>query len=440
MENVSLQHPYIPNTVADRQEMLKAIGVSSVRELFQDIPEGYRQPSLNIPPALSELELGQELQALAAENSHAFQGPCFLGAGAYRHFIPATVQAIVSRGEFLTAYTPYQPEVSQGTLKAAYEFQTMVSQLLDMDVANAGMYDGASSLAEGALMACRVKRRYKVAYLDTVSPSYIEVLRTYTRPQGVAIYPVKQDSPTLEPDTACIVVQSPNFFGYIEDLESIVSTAHEADALAVASTDPIAVAMFKPPGSYGADIVTAEGQPLGVPVSFGGPYVGLFTCRNEFIRQMPGRIVGRTVDTQGRTAYVLTLQAREQHIRRERATSNICTSTALIALMTTVYTATLGKQGLREVAGLCYHKAHYAASLIERIPGYSLPLEGTFFQEFVVQCPKPPSEINAALWERGIIGGLDVSDQVPNGLLICVTEVNSKKEIEDLAQALSEIA
>lgn len=440
MDNLSTSSPYIPNTDADREEMLKAIGVSSVQDLFGDIPSDFQNPPLNIPQALSELEVQQEMEALASENRHAYAGPCFLGAGAYRHFIPATVQPLVSRGEFLTAYTPYQPEVSQGTLQAAYDFQSLVCQLFDMDVANAGMYDGASSLAEGALMACRVTRRYKVAYLDTLSPAYRDVMATYTASQGIELYPVSTGtSPSLVPDTACLVVQHPNFFGYLEDLAGLAQTAHDAGALLVVSTDPTALGMFTPPGSYGADIVTAEGQPLGIPVSFGGPYVGLFTCKTEYLRQMPGRIAGKTVDNRDRTAYVLTLQTREQHIRRERATSNICTSEALVGLMATVYMATLGKQGMRQVAELCYQKAHYAASLIEKIPGYSLPIQGTFFQEFVVQCPRPPSEVNAWLLDKGIVGGLDVSDSVPNGMLLCVTEMNSRREIDSLARALAEM-
>ncbi|MFC1935402.1 aminomethyl-transferring glycine dehydrogenase subunit GcvPA [Chloroflexota bacterium] len=432
--------PYTPNTASDRREMLQAIGVPSVQELFGDIPAAFRDPSLDIPEPLSELELRQELEALAAENRHAFQGPCFLGAGAYRHFIPAVVQAIASRGEFLTGYTPYQAEVSQGTLQATYELQTLTCQLFDMEVANAGMYDGATSLAEAALMACRITRRYRVACLDTLSPLYRQVLSTYTEAQDVEVYPVSAGtSPSLRPETACLVVQHPNFFGYLEELSSLERTAHQEGALLVVSTGPIAMGMFRPPGSYGADIVTAEGQSLGIPLSFGGPYIGLFSCKNQYLRQMPGRIVGRTVDTRGRAAYVLTLQTREQHIRRERATSNICTSEALMGLVVTVYLATLGKQGLRQVAELCYHKAHYAASLIRQIPGYSLPFAGVFFQEFVVRCPRPSAEVNAGLLERGIVGGLDVSDQIPNGLLLCVTEMNSREEIEALAGALAEL-
>ena len=428
--------PYSPNTPADRQEMLRTIGVSSVDELFGDIPAEYHDSKLDLPSPLSEMELLQDLAGLASENRHALQGPSFLGAGAYNHYVPAVVQAIASRGEFLTAYTPYQPEVSQGTLQVAYEFQTLTCQLFGMDVANAGLYDGATSLAEAALMACRITHRYKVAYLDTLSPAYREVLETYTQSQGIQVYAVPPSTSTISEDTACLIVQHPNFFGYMEDMETLEQATHGAGALLVVSTDPIAMGMFRPPGDYGADIVTAEGQPLGVPVGFGGPYIGQFACKSEYIRQMPGRIVGRTVDHDGRTGYVLTLQTREQHIRRERATSNVCTSQALIGLMVTVYMALVGRQGLRQVAELCYHKAHYAASLVERIPGYSLPLSGTFFQEFVVQCPRPPGEINAALLEQGIMGGLDVSDAVPNGMLLCATEQNSRADIEALAGAL----
>ena len=441
MSNSSAFVPYIPNTASDRQEMLRAIGVSSIQELFRDIPGTHRNPHLDLPEPLSELELQQEMEALAAENRHALQGPCFLGAGAYRHFVPSVVQAIASRGEFLTAYTPYQPEVSQGTLQVIYELQSLTCQLLGMEVSNAGMYDGATSLAEAALMACRVTHRYKVAYLETLSPLYLQVLKTYTAPQGVSLYPVKPGhAVSLEPETACLIVQQPNFFGYMEDLAALEHAAHSQEALSVVAADPMAAAMFRPAGSYGADIVTAEGQPLGIPPSFGGPYIGLFSCKNEYIRQMPGRIVGRTVDTQGRIGYVLTLQTREQHIRRERATSNICTSEALMGLMVTVYLATVGKHGLRQVAELCYHKAHYAASLIRGIRGYNLPFQGTFFQEFALRCPRPTAEVNAALLQKGIVGGLDISDQVPNGMLVCVTEMNSRQEIEALAKALAEVA
>jgi glycine dehydrogenase subunit 1 len=363
----------------------------------------------------------------------------FLGAGSYRHYIPSVVRPVVTRGEFLTAYTPYQPEVAQGTLQTTYEFQSLVCQLTGMEVANAGMYDGSTSLAEAALMAARVTKFNRISVLDTVSPYYRQVLDTYVQAPRIDVDMVNPSDVEMEEGTACLIVQQPNFFGYMEDLAVLSEKAHVQGALLVVYTDPVSLGMFKPPGEYGADIVAAEGQSLGVPPSFGGPYVGMFACKSTYLRQMPGRIVGKTVDTNGETGYVLTLQAREQHIRRERATSNICTSVALIALMSTVYMSALGKKGIRHVAELCYHKAHYLASLISEIPGYSLPIDGTFFREFVVQCPLPPSQINERLIEYGIIGGLDISEQIPNGMLLCATEMNTREEIEQLANALAQI-
>ena len=336
--------PYVPNTEDDRRAMLKAIGVESVGNLFADIPEGYRQPTLDLPAPLSELELRRELQALSDLNMVPGRVPCFLGGGAYDHFVPSVVSHVISRGELSTSYTPYQPEVSQGTLQAIFEFQSLVCQLLGMEVANSGMYDGASALAEAALMACRVTGRERIVHLDTVSPAYLKVMRTYTEPQGLAMDSLAPGA-ALPEDAACLVVQSPNFFGCIEDVESLARQAHESGALLVVSVDPVSLGMFRPPGELGADIVVAEGQALGVSLSFGGPYVGLFTCKTEYLRQMPGRIAGRTVDTQGREGYVLTLQTREQHIRRERATSNICTSEALVGTAVVTYLACLGRAG-----------------------------------------------------------------------------------------------
>ena len=431
--------PYVPNTDPDRRVMLDAIGVDSVAELFDDIPENYLNSELDIPSARDELELGRYARELAAMNRVPGDYACFLGAGSYRHHIPAVVRQITSRSEYMTAYTPYQPEVSQGTLQTAFEFQTLVSQLTGMDVANLGMYDGSTSMAEAALMAARITRRDRVAILDSVSPLYREVLDTYTQAPGLGIDVVSaSDAEIGEP--ACLIVQQPNFLGYMEDMERLAELAHSNGALLVVSADPVSLGMFKAPGEYGADIVVGEGQALGVPPTYGGPYVGLFACKQDYIRQMPGRIVGKTVDTRGKDAYVLTLQTREQHIRRERATSNICTAVALIALMSTVYMASFGKHGLRHIAELCYHKSHYAARLISDIPGYSLPVAGTFFQEFVISCPAPPSEINRRLLERKIIGGLDISDHVDSGMLVCVTEMNSRDEIESLASALAEVS
>ncbi len=431
--------PYTPNTDSDRRIMLDAIGVDSVDDLFSDIPAEHRNPELDLPAPTSELELRREIEAMAAENVTPGRYSSFLGGGSYRHFVPAVVRQIASRSEFMTSYTPYQPEVSQGTLQAHYEFQSMVCQLSGMEVANAGMYDGSTSMAEAVLMAARLTRRDRVAVLDTVSPYYRDVLATYVQAPGLRIDTVAPGDDALAEDTACLVVQQPGFLGYMDDLEVLSRRAHDRGALLIVVADPISLAMFRPPGDYDADIVVAEGQPLGIAPTYGGPYVGIFACKQRYVRQMPGRIVGRTVDSRGRTGYVLTLQAREQHIRREKATSNICTSVGLIALMSAVYMASQGKRGLRHVAELCYHKAHYAASLIQDIPGYSLPIDGTFFREFVVRCPKPPEETNRLLLERGIIGGLDVSDQVPNGMLICCTEVNSGEEIDSLARALAEI-
>ena len=440
MEASEFRSPFSPNTDADRQAMLDASGVASVQELFEDIPAQVRNPYVDLPAPLSELELRREIEEMARSNAVPGDYSCFLGAGSYRQFVPAVVRQIASRGEFMTSYTPYQPEVAQGTLQVTYEFQTLACHLMGMEAANAGMYDGSTSLAEAALMAARITRRDRIAVLDSVSPVYREVLDTYADAPGMRIDTVSAGGETeLREGTAALVVQQPGFLGCLEDMEAMAAAAHAQGALLVVYADPIAVGMFKPPGDYGADIVVAEGQALGSPPSFGGPYVGIFTCREKYLRQMPGRVVGKTVDSRGRDGYVLTLQTREQHIRRERATSNICTSVALVALTATAYMSALGRRGIRRVAELCYHKAHYAASLIDRIPGYSLPLEGAFFREFVVSCPLPPAEINQRLLDYRIIGGLDVSSSVPNGMLLCVTEMSSRDEIESLALALAEI-
>ena len=432
------QSHYIPSTVDEQAEMLAALGIDSIDQLFADIPDEFRNPTLDLPAPLSELEIQQELGQMAGKNRPMGSGPSFLGAGAYNHFIPAIVKALITRGEFLTAYTPYQAEASQGTLQVIYEFQTLICNLYDMEVANAGMYDGATSLAEATLMACRVTKREKVALANSISPAYIDVIRTYCQSQDIVVEVVDPTNPSLDGETACLVLQYPNYFGYIEDQQKLVDAAHAQGALAVVSCDPTAMGMLQTPGHYGADIVTGDGQPLGIPASYGGPYVGLFAAKQEFIRQMPSRLSGRTVDKNGKTGYVLTLQTREQHIRRERATSNICTNEALYALASTIYLAAMGKQGMRQVAELCYHKAHYAAAQIGELPGYSLPISGSFFQEFVVQCPTSPTEINKKLMERNILGGLDVSEKVPNGMLLCVTEMNSKEDIDALVAALSE--
>ncbi len=438
----NFQSHYIPNTLAEQDELLSAIGLRDIDELFADIPDDYRNPPLELPAPLSELEIQRELGELASRNRPLASGPSFLGAGSYYHFIPAVVKAIMTRGEFLTAYTPYQPEVSQGTLQVIFEFQTMISALYGMEVANAGMYDGATSVAEAVLMACRVTRRQQVIVADTVSPAYRQVIATYCQAQGITIdiTPTDQISGAITEATAGIVAQYPNFYGELDDLKALGEMAHADGALLVVSADPLAMGMLTPPGEFGADIVTGEGQPIGIPPSFGGPYLGLFSCKQQYIRQMPSRLVGRTTDTEGRTGYVLTLQTREQHIRRERATSNICTNEALYALASSIYLAAMGRQGLRQVAELCYHKAHYAADAIGKLDGYSLAQSGAFFQEFVVSCPKPPAEVNRQLMKNNILGGLDVSDRFDNGMLLCVTEMNTRAEIDTLVSALAEIA
>ncbi len=433
----SIPHPYMPNTDEDRRAMLDAVGVTSVEELFADIPAQFRIEGLDLPPALSEPELLRQMAGLAALNQAPSDGTiCFLGAGAYRHYIPSTVAHVIGRSEFYTAYTPYQPEISQGTLQTMFELQSMSCELMAMDAANAGMYDGASALAEACLMACRITGRNRIAVHSSVNPAYAAVVRTYASGPGLAV-DVMND-PKLSGEHACLAVQQPAFLGTLEDVWALGEAAHAAGALYVAAVDPISLGMLTPPGRYDADIAVAEGQGLGWPVNFGGPYLGLFACRQQYVRQMPGRIVGRTTDLEGRTGYVLTLQTREQHIRRERATSNICTSQQLVGLAATVYLATVGKHGLRQIAEACYHKAHFAAELIGTLPGYSLASDRPFFHEFAVRCPRPPAEVNRHLLERDIIGGLDVSDVVENGMLLCVTEVNTREEIERLVEALGE--
>jgi len=431
--------PYLPNTDADRQAMLRDIGVSSVEELFQDVPEKFRNIPFKLPPPLSELELKEELRQLSNCNANLNDYTCFLGAGYYRHFIPGVVGHITSRSEFYTAYTPYQAEVSQGTLQTIYEYQSLVCQLTGMEVSNAGMYDGGTAAAEAALMACRITARNKVAVLSTVSPRYCKVVDTYVNGHDIHLEKVDPNLDGLSSDCACLIAQQPNFFGYFEDVETYVHKAREIGALIVVIVDPISLGMFKSPGEYGADIAVAEGQAIGSPTSFGGPGLGIFTSRKEYLRQMPGRIVGKTVDVDGQPGYVLTMATREQHIRRERATSNICTNEALVALATAVYLATLGKRGLRQVAELCYHKAHYAADAIGKLKGYSLVFQKPFFKEFVIRCPVAPRQINQALFKNGIIGGLDISHIIDNSLLLCVTEMNTKQEIDRLVEILGKL-
>ena len=420
--------------------MLGAIGVDSLDDLIGDIPVEHRHPRLNLDAGLSEQELSGVFAAIAAENASSVNGYIsFLGAGAYSHYIPSTVKSILQRGEFVTAYTPYQPEAAQGTLQVGFEFQTVICQLTGMEVANAGMYDGPTAFAEACLMAARVTKRTRIGGLSSSDARLPETLLAYSKHHGIEIVSIDPNATEIPDDLACIGVQSPNFFGEIEDVERFTNLTHENGALSIVHVNPTALGLFKAPGEFDVDIVTAEGQPLGVPMAFGGPYVGLFACKKAHIRQMPGRIIGRTTDTQGRVGYALTLQTREQHIRRERATSNICTSTQLIGLMVTVYAATLGKQGLKDLANLCYQKAHYAAAEIDQLDGFSVERTGPFFHEFVITCPESPAKINAVLLDRKIIGGLDISDRSNNGMLVCVTETSSKFDIDRFVDALREI-
>jgi glycine dehydrogenase subunit 1 len=428
--------PYIPNTEAEKAEMLRRIGADSAAELFQNIPAKFRDTHFNLPSPLSELELKEELARLASRNANIEDYACFLGAGSYRHFIPSVIGHITGRSEFYTAYTPYQAEASQGTLQAIYEYQSLVSELTGMEVSNAGMYDGGTATAEAALMACRITDRDKVAIVNAMNQRYTEVVRTYISGRNIIMDTVDSKTLSLSPDCACLVTQQPNFYGYFDDLNAAVRQVHNVGALLIVVVDPISLGLFRPPGDYGADIVVAEGQPLGNPTSFGGPGLGILTCRESYLRQMPGRLVSRTTDTTGQLGYVLTLQTREQHIRREHATSNICTNEALVALATTVYLSALGKTGLRRVAELCYHKAHYAARKIAKLNGYSLVFPEPFFKEFVVRCPGTPHEINENLFQDKIIGGFDLNETIENGMLLCVTEMNTRPQIDKLVTAL----
>ncbi len=444
---------YIPHTERNRAEMLAAIGVQRLEDLFPAVPAEHRFPDLRLPAALSEMETFWELQGLSEANADVNHYACFLGAGAYNHYVPHTVDYVLRRGEFYTAYTPYQPEISQGTLQAMFEYQSMICQLTGMDVSNASHYDGATSMAEGVLMAMNATKgnRTKVVISPAVHPQYRSVLRTYT--QGMQIQIVgddnlKNDLPDLlkllDKDTACLVVQSPNFFGQIEDMQGVAEAVHAVGALLIVVTDPISLGILTPPGDYGADVVAAEGQPLGIPMSYGGPYLGIFATKSAYVRKMAGRLVGETRDIEGRRGYVLTLSTREQHIRREKATSNICTNQGLLALAAAVYLATVGKCGLDSVARLCWHKSHYAAKQIDALNGFTVLGGKPFFKEFVVKLPVPVASVNEFLLDEfDIIGGYDLGEDYPHlkdHMLIAVTETNTQREIDDLAIGLKEAA
>ncbi len=446
---------YIPHTDEERRQMLAAIGVEHIEDLFCDIPKKFRYPDLGLPPAISEMEVLRELQGLAELNLNANLVPSFLGAGAYRHWVPSVVDYVISRGEFATAYTPYQPEISQGTLQAIFEYQSMICDLTGMEVANASHYDGATAAAEAVIQALNVFRhkRRKIVLSPTVHPMYRAVIRTYLQGMDLEIVgdeccttPVDELLSRVDEQTACLIIQSPNFLGQIEMVEGLADRVHakgKGTLLAVV-TNPISLGLLTPPGAFGADITMGEGQPLGLGLNFGGPYLGFYATKLEYVRQMAGRLVGETTDIDGRKAYALTLTAREQHIRREKATSNICSNQGLMALAATVYLSALGKQGLRQVAELNYHKAHYAASQIAALENYSVVGEKPFFNEFVVRCPAPVEELNYYLQdEYNIIGGYDLGRDYPeleNHMLVAVTEMNSREDIDEFVALLEEFA
>ncbi len=446
---------YIPNSPDERAEMLQTVGLDTAEDLFSSIPENLRlRGHLKVPAAISEMELLRGFEERAARNSAA-RRPGFLGAGAYSHYSPTVVDHLIQRSEFFTAYTPYQPEISQGTLQAIFEFQTLVCQLTGMDVANASMYDGSTGLAEAVLMAERITRRNKVAVSSSVHPEYLEVANTYVQHYGIDLHHLGYDAQTgqisndalgsLDDQTAAVVVQSPNFFGCIEDVKAIADRAHAVGALLiVAVTEAISFGLLRSPGASGADIVVAEGQSFGIPLSFGGPYLGLFATREKYARQIPGRLVGEAFDKDGRRGFVLTLATREQHIRREKATSNICTNEGLIALAGTIYLETMGRRGLQEVAQQNAQKAAYAARRISELEGFSLPFSAPRFNEFVVRAPIKAQELLKRLAsEKNITGGLALSRYYadrPNDFLVCATETNTRQEIDALVAGLDDIA
>jgi len=442
---------YIPHTEKNRQDMLKAIGVEKIEDLYETIPERFRFPDLDLPAPLSEMEMAEELQFLSELNIDSRQFACFLGAGAYNHYTPSVVDHILRRNEFYTAYTPYQPEISQGTLQTIFEYQSMICQLTGMDVSNASHYDGATSLAEAVIMSLNQFRfkRTRVVLSPTIHPQYRQVVRTYFPAGNVEILGedqdlVKQDLVSLVDDqTAVVAVQYPDFLGSVEDYAALGEAVHEAGALFCVVVNPLALGLLKPPSEFGADIVVGEGQALGLPLSYGGPYLGIFATKQKYVRKMAGRLVGETVDGSGKRGYVLTLTPREQHIRREKATSNICSNQGLMVLAAAVYLSVMGRKGLRQVAELNYQKAHYAASQIQALDDYSVWNKGTFFNEFLVSCPRPVAEINDHLMDYDILGGYDVEKDFPalkNHMLVAVTEKNSREEIDDFVAALEEVA
>lgn len=433
---------YVPNTKEQRQDMLKAIGLSSMEDLFVDIPQEVRlKGELEIPQGKSELEVKREMEDLAGKN-RVFR-TIFRGAGAYRHYIPAAVTSIISKENFLTAYTPYQAEVSQGILQSIFEYQTMICDLTGMDASNASVYDGASAAAEGVAM-CRERKRAKALISGATSPYVIQTIQTYCHGNGMEMEVIpEKDGKTdweelkarLDSGTACVYIQHPNFYGNLEDAKEIGELTHEAGAKFVMGVNPISLGMLKTPAEYGADVAVGEGQPLGLPLAFGGPYIGFMACTDKMMRKLPGRIVGQTKDRNGKTGYVLTLQAREQHIRREKASSNICSNQALCALAVGVYMSAMGSEGIKEAALQSASKAHYLAAELDKI-GFKVENKGEFFHEFVTVSEKCPCEALKVLEEHGILGGYPLGN---HRVLWCCTEMNTKEEMDEVIRILKEV-
>jgi len=445
---------YLPNSDSDRAEMLSALGLNSVDELFRDVPVGLRDPKLELAPPLSELDLISEMRRLAGRNRPLSQWDCFLGAGVYSRFIPAIVRATIGRPEFYTAYTPYQAEASQGYLQSIFEFQSMVAELFHLDVANASMYDVATATAEGALLATLHTGRPRVLAASTLHPEVLAVLKTYISGRGAELVQLPQHGGVTDLDSvrtalsdgdpAVVVVSQPNFLGLLEPVAELVELAHQAGALALVVADPIAAAVVEPPGALGADLVAADGQQLGIPPQLGGPTVGLLACRDELIRRIPGRLVGMTTDSRGCRAFCLTLQTREQHIRRERATSNICTNHALMALAATAYLAKMGEPGLRAVADISYRRAHHLAARLQQIPGFGLKFpDRDFLWEFVIETPVVAESLARELAREGILAGYPlgaVDSELDRCLLVCTTEMTSPAAIDRLITRLGRVS
>ncbi|MGB9835918.1 MAG: aminomethyl-transferring glycine dehydrogenase subunit GcvPA [Candidatus Saccharicenans sp.] len=444
---------YIPISEQDKKEMLARIGVSAVEDLFRSIPENVRLKSeLNLPSPMSEMEVLDYFEKKGQENSFS-NYLHFLGGGAYDHFIPAVVDYLSARSEFVTPYTPYQPEVSQGTLQVIFEFQTLICQLTGLDIANASLYDGATGAAEAVLMGYRLKNKKRILVASNLNPQYREVIYTYTKNLGLEVVEIPYDKTgridrgglesSLNSETSVLLCQSPNYFGVVEQIKDLAELAHRQGALlAVVISEPVSLGILEAPGKLGADIVTGEAQSFGLPLSYGGPYLGFMSCKKDFVRQMPGRIAGQTVDVEGRRGFVLTLSTREQHIRREKATSNICTNQAHCALRATIYLETLGREGLKKLAWLNLQKAAYAAERLSSLPGVSLKFSGPVFNEFVLEFPDRWEKIDKKLQERGILGGLALGPHYPgleNCALITVTEVHTRQKIDAYAAALKEV-